>query len=120
LHEEDYICEPVDYEAALAAWEEDQAPHAGNRVTELHALSFKMTASAREAARIFEIGGRAKIEAVVESGSQEEAAKLLRSNRNPLQRLKRLIWVLQVQDVPMYEDLMDETSEVVQAVQYCE
>lgn len=120
LYAEDYICEPVDYEVALSAWEKDQVPHPEDRVTNLHALSFRMAASAREAARIFQIGGRAKIEEIVESGSHEEAAKLLRSNRNPLQRLKRLLWVLQVQDIPIYRYLMDETSEVVQAVQYCE
>jgi hypothetical protein len=120
MHEEDYICEPVDYEAALSSWEKDRVSHPGDRITDLHALSFKMTASAREAGRIFQIGGRAKIEEIVESGSHEEAAKLLRSDRNPLQRLKRLLEVLQLQDVPRYGDLMDETSEVVQAVQYCE
>ncbi|CAN9434307.1 unnamed protein product [Alternaria alternata] len=118
MHEEDYICEPVDYEAALSSWEKDRVSHPGDRITDLHALSFKMTASAREAGRIFQIGGRAKIEEIVESGSHEEAAKLLRSDRNPLQRLKRLLEVLQLQDVPRYGDLMDETSEVVQAVQY--
>ncbi|KAI5374515.1 hypothetical protein J4E82_006749 [Alternaria postmessia] len=118
MHEEDYICEPVDYEAALSSWENDRVSHPGDRITDLHALSFKMTASAREAGRIFQIGGRAKIEEIVESGSHEEAAKLLRSDRNPLQRLKRLLEVLQLQDVPTYRDLTDETSEVVQAVQY--
>ncbi|CAN9177468.1 unnamed protein product [Alternaria alternata] len=118
MHEEDYICEPVDYEAALSAWEKNRVSHPGDRITDLHALSFRMTASAKEAGRIFQIGGRAKIEEIVESGSHEEAAKLLRSDRNPLQRLKRLLEVLQLQDVPRYGDLMDETSEVVQAVQY--
>ncbi|KAL1794212.1 hypothetical protein ACET3X_007633 [Alternaria dauci] len=118
LHEEDYIGEPVDYKAALSAWAKDRVSHPGDRVTDLHALSFKMTESAKEAARIFQICGRAKIEEIVASDAYDEAAKLLRSNRNPLQRLKRLLQVLRLQNVPIYGDLVDETSEVVQAVQY--
>jgi hypothetical protein len=64
--------------------------------------------------------GRAKIEEVVEKGSDEEAAKIIKSKRNPLRRLKRMLWLLKSQDVPAYGYLANETCEVVQAVQYCE
>ena len=116
---DDYVCEPIDYEAALSAWESSHGVHSKHQTTELHVLSFKMAASAKEAARIFQIWGRARIEAVVEKGSYGEAAEILRSNRDPLRRLKRLLWVLQLQDVPTYDFLESDTSEVVQAVQYC-
>ncbi|KAI4659232.1 uncharacterized protein J4E78_005658 [Alternaria triticimaculans] len=116
--EVDYACEPIDYEATLTEWVKDRIVNPQYRVTELHVLSFKMIAVAKEAARVFEIGGRAKIEEIVEKGLHEEAESLLRSGRDPLQRLKRLLAFLSMQDVPLYDDLMDETSEVVQAVQY--
>ena len=119
MDKDDYVCEPIDYEAALAAWESSHGLHSRHQTTELHVQSFKMAASAKEAARIFQIWGRAKIEAVVENGSHEEAAEILRSNRDPLRRLKRLLWVLQMQDVPTYDLLGSDTGEVVQAVQYC-
>ncbi|KAI4633915.1 uncharacterized protein J4E87_001082 [Alternaria ethzedia] len=116
--EVDYACEPMDYEAALTEWVKDRIVNPQYRVTELHVLSFKMIAVAKEAARVFEIGGRAKIEEIVEKGLHEEAESLLRSGRDPLQRLKRLLAFLSMQDVPFYDDLIDETSEEVQAVQY--
>ncbi|KAI4622302.1 hypothetical protein J4E83_005044 [Alternaria metachromatica] len=116
--EVDYACEPIDYEATLTEWVKDRIVNPQYRVTELHVLSFKMIAVAKEAARVFEIGGRARIEEIVEKGLHEEAESLLRSGRDPLQRLKRLLAFLSMQDVPLYDDLMDETSEVVQAVQY--
>ena len=118
--EVDYACEPVNYEAALAEWVKDRIANPQYRVTDLHVLSFKMIAVAREAARVFEIGGRIKIEQIVQKGLHEEATRVLRSGRDPLQRLQRLLAFLSMQDVPLYDDLMDETSEVIQAVQYCE
>ncbi|KAI4932136.1 uncharacterized protein J4E92_004035 [Alternaria infectoria] len=116
--EVDYACEPIDYEATLTEWVKDRIVNPQYRVTELHVLSFKMIAVAKEAARVFEIGGRAKIEEIVQKGLHEEAASVLRSSRDPLPRLKRLLAFLSMQDVPLYDDLVDETSEVVQAVQY--
>ncbi len=116
---DDYVCVSTDYEPSLAAWEEDQIVHLGNQATDLHVLSSKMAANAAEVARIFQFAGRAKIEEIVKAGSHKEAARILRSDRNPLGRLKRLLWCLQVQGVPIYEHLTEETSEVVQAVQYC-
>lgn len=118
--EVDYACEPIDYEATLTEWVKDRIVNPQYRVTELHVLSFKMIAVAKEAARVFEIGGRTKIEEIVQNSLHEEAARVLRSGRDPLQRLKRLLAFLSMQDVPFYDDLIDETSEVVQAVQYCE
>jgi hypothetical protein len=117
--EDDYICEPIDYEAALAGWERDWTANPRHQVTDLHVLSFKLTAVSREAGRVFEVGGRTRIEEIVQQGLHEEAANILRSGRNPLRRLKSLLSFLKVQDVPVYDHLTDETSEVVQAVQYC-
>ncbi|KAI4914850.1 hypothetical protein J4E90_004884 [Alternaria incomplexa] len=73
--EVDYACEPIDYEATLTEWVKDRIVNPQYRVTELHVLSFKMIAVAKEAARVFEIGGRTKIEEIVQNSLHEEAAR---------------------------------------------
>jgi hypothetical protein len=88
--------------------------------TTLHELHLKHVATSREVARIFEIYGRAKIEEVVASGSITSAQKILRLDRDPLDRLKRLMRVLHYYNLPCYDLLSTETCAVVQAVQYCE
>ncbi|XPS68897.1 hypothetical protein M3J09_001176 [Ascochyta lentis] len=70
------------------------------------------------AARIVQIGGQKNLKAVVERGQYWEAALLLQSERQPLERLRRLLWVMETQDLPSYEHLSNETCEVVQAVNY--
>lgn len=119
MYENDYICEPVDYEDALASFYEKQKGVPKVSAPELHVSAIKMTACANEAARIFKTWGRAKIEDVVEKGLHDEAAKILRSKRDPLRRLKRLVVVLHKYEVPNYAYLTNETSDVIQAVQYC-
>jgi hypothetical protein len=56
----------------------------------------------------------------VAKGSNTEAAKILRSNRNPLNRLARLLNFIHHYDLPAYDFMSSETCAVVQAVQYCE
>lgn len=79
LYQEDYICEPVDYKDALAWFLSDQEGLAEDGLPEQHVSSLKMTAIANEAARVFKTWGRARIEEVVRNGSNEEAARILRS-----------------------------------------
>lgn len=116
-YDTDYICEPVEYQDALAFFAVEQKDLPEDGVHDL-VSSFELTAITNEAGRIFQTWGRAKIEEVVERGLHDEAAKILRSKREPLQRLKRLVVLLQTQNVPMYEYLANETCDVVQAVQY--
>lgn len=71
------------------------------------------------AARIMTIGSQKNLKAIVERGQDWEAALLLQSERRPLERLRRLLWVMEMQDLPSYEYLSNETCEVVQAVNYC-
>lgn len=71
------------------------------------------------AARIMQIGSQKKLKAVVERGQYWEAALLLQSERKPLEKLQRLLWVMEMQDLPSYEYLSNETCDVVQAVDYC-
>ncbi|UPX10496.1 uncharacterized protein EKO05_0001154 [Ascochyta rabiei] len=78
----------------------------------------KHASSSSVAARIMQIGGKRSLKAVVERGQYWEAALLLQSERQPLEKLRRLLRVMEVQDLPSYEYLSNETCEVVQAVNY--
>jgi hypothetical protein len=120
LYEEEYICESVEYEGTLAAWTWEKEVFDDDHATELHMISFKLEACAKEFDRLMGHGGRSKIEEVVSKGLHEEAARMLRSERDPLGRLERLLSFLHMNDLPTYDYVQDETSAVVQAVQYCE
>lgn len=69
--------------------------------------------------QIMRIGSQKDIRAVVERGQAWEAAMLLQSDKDPLEKLKRLLWIMEMNQLPSYEHLSNETSEVVQAVNYC-
>jgi hypothetical protein len=113
----------VDFQLAytcFAAENEAQWNHLAEDGIEkmLRELAFKQVKSAQDVEKIFQIGGKAKIEEVVSKQQHDEAGKMLRSEREPLKRLERLLWGMRVMDLPSY-DLSNETSEVVQAVHYC-
>ena len=44
---------------------------------------------------------------------------LLQCDKNPLEKPKRLLWIMEMNQLPPYKHLSNETSEVVQAVNYC-
>jgi hypothetical protein len=121
--EDDVAVEPIGFESMYAEWKIETGAfdaYAGYKQRmNLHESAFKHLATAKEAARIFETYGRAKLEEVVAKGSTTEAEKILRSKRDPLNRVKRLIKVLHYYDLPAYDFLSSETCAVVQAVQYC-
>jgi hypothetical protein len=89
------------------------------REEHLTIMATKYEAGASAADRILKIGNKKKIQAVVQGGQHREAALLLRSGREPLERLQRLLWFMEMQDLPSYDHLTNETCEVVQAVNYC-
>jgi hypothetical protein len=123
LEEEDVVVEPVGFQSMYTEWKLTTGAcnaFAGHQQgAAMHELHFKQAATSKEVARIFEEYGRAKIEEVVAKGSTTEAQQVLRSNRDPLKRLKRLLMVLHHYDLPAYDFLSTETCAVVQAVQYC-
>jgi hypothetical protein len=120
---EDVAVEPVEFKSMYTAWKVETGAfddYAGYRHgTDLHELSFKHLATAKEVARIFEAYGRAKLEEVVAKASTTEAEQILRSKRDPLKRLNRLVQVMRYYELPAYDFLSSETCAVVQAVQYC-
>jgi hypothetical protein len=69
--------------------------------------------------QIMRMGSQKNIRAVVERGQAWEAAVLLQSDEEPLEKLKRLLRIMEINQLPSYEHLSNETSEVVQAVNYC-
>ncbi|KAF7681056.1 hypothetical protein GT037_000032 [Alternaria burnsii] len=64
------------------------------------------------------IGNQDQIREVVERGQHWEAAALLQSNQDPLAKIQRLLRIMQVNKLPSYDFLSDETCEVVHAVNY--
>lgn len=82
-------------------------------------LAQETSAGVGVAERFMMLGSQKKLKELVERGQDQEAAVLLRSNRNPLDRLKRLLWIMEMNHIPSYDNLTNETSEVVQAVSYC-
>jgi hypothetical protein len=68
---------------------------------------------------LFAIGNRHDIEEILAKGSQDDAARMVGGEKNPLKRLNRLLQVLKMQDVPNYTHLRCDTNEVVQSVSYC-
>jgi hypothetical protein len=72
-----------------------------------------------EVDRIFAFGGREKIEEVLEKGLSEQATQMVGPRRNPLKRLERVLRLMQTNDLPNYSYLSNETSDIVQAVNYC-
>ena len=71
------------------------------------------------AGRIMQIGSQRKLKEVVQRGQYWEAAVLIQSERRPLERLQRLLWIMEWNQLPSYEHLSNDTCEVVQAVNYC-
>jgi hypothetical protein len=68
---------------------------------------------------LFTIGNRHDIEDVLAKGSQDDAARMVGGEQNPLERLDRLLRFLKMQDVPNYTHLRCDTNEIVQSVKYC-
>ena len=100
-----------------AAWwssltAEEQTEH-------INVMATQHAGSSDVAARIMQIGSQKNLKVVVERGQHWEAALLLRSERQPLERLRRMLCVMEMQELPSYEYLSNETCEVVQAVNYC-
>lgn len=128
LAQADYLKEVVggvNWPRAFTLWKPTNEENWGYlaetlRTKVLRELALQQAAIAGEVDRIFQIGGRSRMEDIVARGSREEAAELLKSEREPLKRLERLVRFMQAQDLPHYDYLANDTSEVVQAVQYCE
>jgi len=69
--------------------------------------------------RIMCIGNKDQIKEVVERGQHWEAALLLQSNQRPLAKIRRLLQIMEMNRLPSYDFLSDETHDVVQAINYC-
>lgn len=114
------------YESQLAAMliDEEKAAWwysmtADEQTEHITAMAAEASAGVEVGQRIMQIGSQKDIRAVVERGQVWEAAMLLHSDAKPLEKLKRLLWIMEMNQLPSYEHLSNETSEVVQAVNYC-
>lgn len=73
----------------------------------------------QEVDRLFSEGGRQRIEEVIKKGLEEQASRMVGTEESPLKRLERVLRFLLQNDLPRYDYLSNETSEIVQAVNYC-
>ncbi|CAN9147565.1 unnamed protein product [Alternaria alternata] len=99
-----------------AAWWHDLDVE--KRVKHITLMATEAAAASGVGERIMRIGNQDQIKEVVERGQYWEAAALLQSNRDPLAKIQRLLRVMQVNKLPSYDFLSDETCEVVHAVNY--
>lgn len=65
-----------------------------------------------------ELSDRARLRMVVSRGLKNEAKTILNIEGDPLAVLRRMMRMMELEDLPTY-NLRSETCEVVQAVQYC-
>lgn len=70
--------------------------------------------------QMFALGGTDKIQYIVRNGLEDEAKAMLKLEPHPLKKLERLLHFIRSHDVPSYDYLSNETSDIVQAVNYCE
>ena len=82
-------------------------------------MAEQASAGASVAEHVLLTGNQDKLRALIQRGQESEIALLLNTTRNPLDRLKRLLSVMENNYIPSYDYLSNETSEVVQAVDYC-
>jgi hypothetical protein len=82
-------------------------------------VAFRNASLSSSVERLFTIGNRAEIEDILAKGSQEDAARMVGAENNPLKRLERVLFIMKSHDVPNYTNLRCETNEVVQSVKYC-
>lgn len=68
--------------------------------------------------KIFAMGGRDKLEEVV-NGQLEDEAKQLCPKSHPLERLEYILRLIENSDLPSYSYLSHQADDVVQAVSYC-
>jgi hypothetical protein len=116
--------EYIDYYMFLSPWMLDNESWWSNiaedeREHMIRDVAVQQAAVANQVSRALRAGGRRKIEAIVKHGAHHEAARLLQSEPYPLRKLDNLLGLMRAYDLPIYDYLSNETSEVVQSVEYC-
>jgi len=100
-----------------AAWWRN--PEIENQVDSIELIAAEAGAGCGVGERIMCIGNKDQIKEVVERGQHWEAALLLESNQRPLAKIQRLLQIMEMNRLPSYDFLSDETHDAVQAVNYC-
>ena len=93
----------------------------GNTIKDiLRIIGFRTTHGVKIMEGVFAIGGKSKLEEVVATKDHAKASAMIKSSQEPLKALASIVALLHTEQVPNYTLLSEETSEVVQAVSYCE
>lgn len=121
---EDLVGRAIDYELLVKSWKSSNRElwhYLGEDCDETIIAEFALqfVSGSDRLDRLFADGTRSVIEEVVAQKDHKRATELLRTKRKPLKRLEYILKIIQQYDVPNYPHL-DETHEVVQAVNYCE
>jgi|SRR5690242_616082 len=93
--------------------EEEQAEH-------IAVMAAETSANIALAKRVWQIGSQKNLKKVLKPGQGWEAKVLFPSERDPLTKLQRMLWIMEMNQLPSYDHLSNETCEVVQSVNYCE
>lgn len=67
---------------------------------------------------LMQIGSKGKLKKILED-KEWKLEMLFPSDRDPLAKLQRLLWIMEMNQLPSYDHLSNESCEVVQAVTYC-
>jgi hypothetical protein len=124
LEDEVISQEYIDYYMSLSPWMLDNEAWWSNvpedqREHMMRDVAVRQASVTNQVSRALRAGGRRKIEAIVKHGAHHEAARLLRSELDPLKKLGKLLGLMHAYDLPIYDYLSNETSDVVQSVKYC-
>lgn len=93
--------------------EEEQAEH-------IAVMAAETSANIALARRVWQIGSQKNLKKVLKPDQGWEAKVLFPSGRDPLTKLQRMLWIMEMNQLPSYDHLSNETCEVVQSVNYCE
>ncbi|KAF2134984.1 hypothetical protein P153DRAFT_372221 [Dothidotthia symphoricarpi CBS 119687] len=120
---DDVLRDGSDLRLALATWEPVNKTWWGRLAVDceekVHWEQAFQTAKIVEAlGKMSQRSDRRQLERVVRGGLRREASEILRDAKDPLEKLKGLLMHMQAHDLPTYDYLSNETSEVVQAVNY--
>jgi len=88
------------------------------RIVNAYTKAFEAARSADDISRIIELDAQDRIEYIVSKRLRAEAAKLIKMEKDPLGGLERVLGYMRLEKLPSY-NFQNETSEVVQAINYC-
>lgn len=79
----------------------------------------KSTKIIEQIGKMSRLASRKRIERVVRYGLHEEASEIMQTEKNSLKKLENMLYHMHMHNLPVYDYLTNDTSDVVQAVNFC-